>query len=121
MAHILVWFLKRIADSIWQPLDPIPRSGSGTSDPKQRPPSAQPVQDLVSRQEDSCYQVSEMGRVHAEMIRATVDATDFGGFDFEMLRVAALARARIVFALHRHERVLLYELLDRDAGELAPL
>ena len=90
MAHILVWFLKRIAASTWQPLDPISRSGSG-SDQKQRPPSAL-VQDLSAPQEDTCYQLSEMGKVHAEMVRPTLDAAEFGNFDFEMLRVAALAR-----------------------------
>ena len=33
-----------------------------------------------------------MGRVSAEMVRATVTATNWGGYDVEMLRIASLVR-----------------------------
>ena len=61
-----VWYQKKKAPPQWEPLHPIPRTATG-SDPKQRP-AAQKVQDLPLRQEDSCYQLAEMGRVSAEIV-----------------------------------------------------
>ena len=94
-AHILVWFQKRRQQDHWQPLRSVPRTVTGNA-PKQRLPrqvrSEVPHPDPPQRQEDSCYQLAEMGRVSAEMVRPTVTQVDFGGFDFEMLRIAALAR-----------------------------
>ena len=50
------------------------------------------MRDRVHPHEILSTEITLLARVHAEMIRPTVDASDFGGFDFEMLRVGSLAR-----------------------------
>ena len=128
-AHILVWFRKRKPRPNWQALPPNPRTVRGhgpkqqslSSSPAQmRPPQQQPQQ----LQHDSCYQLSEMGRVSAEMVRPTVAPGDFGGYDVEMLRVAALARTMLIRLKYLHicspdyclkERELFHRLLARLA------
>ena len=47
-------------------------------------------------QYDSCYQLNEMGRVSAEMVRPIVTPRDFGGYDIESLRIGALSRTILI-------------------------
>lgn len=102
-SHILVWFRKRKPRPDWQALPPNPRTVSGNG-PKQRPlgSPAPPQQQPQRVQHDSCYQLAEMGRVSAEMVRPTVTPGDFGGYDVEMLRMAALARTMLIRLKYLH-------------------
>ena len=43
-----------------------------------------------------------MGRVSPEMVRPTVTPGDFGGYDVEMLRVAALERTMLIRLKYLH-------------------
>ena len=94
-SHTLVWFRKRRPHDNWTALPCVERVVTG-SGPKQRrnesggsgvPPSQQ-----HRLQYDSCYQLNEMGRVSAEMVRPIVTPRDFGGYDIESLRIGSLAR-----------------------------
>ena len=54
-----------------------------------------------------------MGKVSAEMIRPTVTYGDFGGYDVETLRIAALARTTQIRAGYLHSCTPKYCLKDR--------
>ena len=84
-----------------QALPPIPRTVKGNG-PKQRPLGSPQLQAPQKIQHDSCYQLAEMGRVSAEMPRPTVTPGDWGGFDVEMLRIAALARTILIRLKYLH-------------------
>ena len=86
------------------------RSKPVKSPAQMRPPQQQPQQ----LQHDSCYQLSEMGRVSAEMVRPTVAPGDFGGYDVEMLRVAALARTMLIRLKYLHICSPVYCLKERE-------
>ena len=47
-------------------------------------------------QYDSCYQLNEMGRVSAEMVRPIVTPRNFGNYDIESLRIGGLARTILI-------------------------
>ena len=51
-------------------------------------------------QYDSCYQLAEMGRVSAEMVRPIVTPRNFGGYDIESLRIGSLARTILIRLKH---------------------
>ena len=90
-AHILVFFRKRKKPENYEPNPPIPRVVP-TSNPKQRPRDSQ-VLPQKERQEDNVYQEAHVGQIIAEMVRPDVSGADWGGYDCEKLRIAALARA----------------------------
>ena len=102
-AHILVWLRKRKAHDDWQALPPVPRVVKGKS-LKQRPLGSLPQQAPQKIQHDSCYQLAEMGRVSAEMPRPTVTPApgDWGGYDVDMLRIAALSRTILIRLKYLH-------------------
>ena len=98
-SHILVWFRKRRPHDNWTALPCVERVVSG-SGPKQRRHesggSGLPPLHQHRLQYDSSYQLNEMGRVSAEMVRPIVTPRDFGGYDIESLRIAALARTILI-------------------------
>ena len=110
--HILAWFKRMKEPKGWQPLPPVPRTAPGMK-PTQRSFS-QVVPELPEKQEDSCYQLAEMGRVSAEMVRPTVTPGDFGGFDFETFRFAAFVRTKQIRSCYLHVCTPKYCLKDRS-------
>ena len=54
-----------------------------------------------------------MGRVSAEMVRPTVTAQNFGGYDVDMLRIASLARMIQIRCGYLHSCSPTYCLKDR--------
>ena len=76
-------------------------------------PAAQVVDELQVKQEDSCYHMAEMGRVTAEMVRPTVTPGDFGGYDFETFRIAALVRTKQIRSGYLHNCTPKYCLKER--------
>ena len=113
-AHILVWLRKRKQHDHWQALPPVPRTVKG-SGPKQRPLSSPQMQSPHKIQHDSCYHLAEMARVSAEMPRPTVTPGDWGGFDADMLRIAALARTILIRLKYLHICSPAYCLKDRSS------
>ena len=71
---------------------------------------------LETYQEDSLYQMAEVARVSGEMPRADVTSGDvkFGGYDYDSLRVAGLARAVLVRLGYCHTCSPNYCLLNRS-------
>ncbi len=53
----------------------------------------QVVEPLQQRHEDSVYQLHEVARVRAEMVRPNVAGPKWGGYTCDLLRIAGLARA----------------------------
>ena len=108
-SHCLCWFQKRDPElrraedgSPYNKLPYIQRSAPGT-DPKQRP-RAQVVEKLneVNYQEDNMYHDAEVARIVTEMVRPFVRGDDWGGFGYQQLRVAGLARDNPNAALFAH-------------------
>ena len=84
------------------------------SDPKQRPRDSQaPLQ--TERQEDNVYQANQVGQITAEMVRPDVSGKNWGGFDHEQLRIAALARAIQSRLPYLHHCNAVYCLQDRPS------
>ena len=98
-SHILCWFYRRQPEcqrdnqnKRWERLDYIKRSAPGTQ-PKQRPRAqVVPKLDKESYQEDNMYHCTEVGRIVTEMVRPFVKGEKFGGFGWQQLRIAGLAR-----------------------------
>ena len=76
-AHILIWFRPRKHPPLYKALEPVPRSAPG-SDIRQRMKD-QVVEPLQQRHEDSVYQLHEVARVRAEMVRPNVAGPKWGG------------------------------------------
>ena len=90
-AHILTWFQRRQEPDGYTPLGAVERTVQGDH-PKQRD-RRQIVEPIRPYQEDNLYHRAKIGRVMTEMVRPQVcNAPDYGGFDFESLRIAGLAR-----------------------------
>ena len=91
-AHILMWFLRRVPDVGRTPIHYIPRTAPGTQS-RQRP-RAQVVEALSESnyKEDEMYHHAYVGRVVTEMVRPSVPGSEYGGFNYEKLRIAGLAR-----------------------------
>ena len=92
-AHVLVWLRRRELEAGWTALEPVPKCSNSTAQ-KQRPRD-QTVLDLQEDafQEDNIYQLGNVARVLAEMVRPNVSGFDWGGYDVAKLRVAGLARS----------------------------
>ena len=114
-SHILVWFRKRRPHDNWTALPCVERVVTG-SGPKQRRNesggSGLPPPHQHRLQYDSCYQLAEMGRVSAEMVRPIVTPRDFGGYDIESLRIGALARNILIRLRYLHVCSPVYCLKD---------
>ena len=115
-AHILVFFKPREKRPDYQPNPPIARVVPG-NDPKQRPRDSQ-VQAQTERQEDNVYQAAHVGQITAEMVRPDVAGKNWGGFDNEQLRIAALARAIQSRLPYLHHCNAVYCLKDRPSCRL---
>jgi hypothetical protein len=93
-AHILCWFERRQQPPGYHALPPVERRLPGT-DNRQRPQS-QEVNELTNYKEDNLYHVARVGRIQTEMARpyvhGIVDRRRYGGWDYERLRIAGLAR-----------------------------
>ena len=91
-AHILVWLLRRVPNVGRTPIHYIPRTAPGTQS-RQRP-RAQVVEALSESnyKEDEIYHHAYVGRVVTEMVRPHVPGPEHGGFNYEKLRIAGLAR-----------------------------
>ena len=76
--------------------------------------SSQVVPGLSHKQEDSCYQFAEMGKVSAEMVRPTVTHGDWGGYDFETFRFAAFMRTKLIRSRYLHTCTPKYCLKERS-------
>ncbi len=113
-AHILAWFKLRCQHPNWERLPPVDKRSPGV-DAKQRPMN-QPVPKLGVYQEDSLYQLAEIGRVSGEMPRANVSSSvvKFGGYDCDSLRVAGLARSVLIRLGYCHTCSPNYCLLNRS-------
>jgi|AACY02.8.fsa_nt_gi hypothetical protein len=101
-AHILCWYklrdakerderLAREGKDPYLSLKPVTRTAPGTK-PCQRP-SSQRVEAVSPYQEDDIYHRAHVGRVNAEMVRPDVSGPSFGGYKYETLRIAGLARS----------------------------
>ena len=115
-AHVLVWLKRKRAPPGWEPLQPVPKLGNATCQ-RQRP-STQVVQPLrpEEAQEDTLYQLSEAGRVSAEMARPDVSGPSWGGYaDVSRLRIGALARSIQYRVPYLHSCTPAYCLKDRCA------
>ena len=115
-AHVLVWLKRKRAPPGWEPLQPVPKLGNSTCQ-KQRP-STQTVPALKPEeaQEDTLYQLSEAGRVSAEMVRPDVSGPSWGGYaDVSKLRIAALARSIQYRIPYLHSCTPAYCLKDRSS------
>lgn len=102
-AHILCWFERRQPSAKYTPIEPVKRRFPGTEN-RQRPQS-QEVKKLTTYQEDHVYQAAQLGRIITEMVRPSVkgivDRRRYGGWDYERLRIAGLARSiQTKMALH---------------------
>ena len=115
-AHVLVWLRRKRAPPGWEPLQPVPKLGNATCQ-RQRP-STQVIQPLKPEegQEDTLYQLSEAGRVTAEMARPDVSGPSWGGYaDVSRLRIAALARSIQYRIPYLHSCTPAYCLKDRSS------
>jgi len=123
-AHILVWFHRRDpqeqADELkaqgkepYKALPPREKSNKNAG-PKQRPRS-ETVADVAERdyQEDNMYHNAEMARVETEMIRPYVAGEAWGGYGWQHLRIAGLARV-IQTRLYLHRCSTAYCLKNRS-------
>jgi hypothetical protein len=93
-SHIGEWWRKRPASADYELIPPVPRSVQGDA-PKQRATNSKAIK-LETYQEDALYYSAHIARIVAEMVRPDVstlpDGTVYGGFDFERLVIAGLAR-----------------------------
>ena len=90
-AHILCWFKRRKKKENFRPIPVIERTAPGV-EPRQRP-LGQIVKPLKENQEDTVYQHAHVGPIMGEMVRPDVLGEGWGGYDYEKLRIAGLARA----------------------------
>ena len=116
-AHILVWFKRRRRPKDWTALPPIEAKKKG-ADPKQRSLTDKIIDRLGDDefQEDSIYQLAEIGRISGEMPRpnvANADGLSWGGFDCGTLRVAGLCRSVLIKLNYHHVCTPAYCLLNR--------
>ena len=117
-AHILVWFKRRRRPNGWKALPPIEAKKKG-ADPKQRSLTEKLIDPLQGNefQEDSIYQLAEIGRISGEMPRPNVahgDGLRWGGFDCGTLRVAGLCRSVLIKLNYHHVCTPAYCLLNRS-------
>ena len=112
--HCLVWFLRRVFDSTRDPIAAIQRTLPG-SKPAQRP-RGQIVEALSpsNYKEDEMYIRAHCGRVTAEMVRPSVPGPTYGGFTYEKLRIAGLAR-HIQTRMYLHSCSPVYCLKNRSS------
>ena len=112
-SHILCWFKRRRRPRNWEPLPAIPATRKG-AEPKQRPLTDR-LTPLEADEEDSVYQLSELARISAEMPRPDVssESVKWGGFDWDTLRIAGLARAVLIKLGYLHVCSPAYCLLNR--------
>ena len=110
-AHILCWFKPREKRKDFKPIPVIERTAPGV-EPRQRPLD-QKVVPLKAHQADTVYQTAHVGPITAEMVRPDVRGADWGGFDFEKLRIAGLARAIQTRLPYLHHCSSLYCLKNR--------
>ena len=91
---MICWFERRKTLPGYATLGVVPRHTLGT-DNRQRPQS-QEVVDLKEYQEDNMYHSAHVARIQTEMarpsVRGVVDKKHYGGWDYERLRIAGLAR-----------------------------
>ena len=123
-AHILVWFHKRDAEkqaeelkaqgkAPYKPLEPFEKPNRNTR-PMQRPRSAHvPEKSEDDYQEDNMYHQAEMARVETEMVRPFVAGPAWGGYGWQHLRIAGLARI-IQTRLYLHSCTTTYCLKNRS-------
>ena len=116
-AHILVWFKRRRKPKGWNALRPIQAKKKG-ADPKQRSLTDKFIDRLEDDefQEDSIYQLAEVGRISGEMPRpnvANADGLSWGGFNCGTLRVAGLCRSILIKLNYHHVCTPAYCLLNR--------
>ena len=113
-SHVLVWFRQKLRPTNWEPLPPVDKRSPGV-DAKQRPLN-QTVPKLDTFQEDSLYQLAHLGRISGEMPRADVSsaAVKWGGYTFDSLRVAGLARSVLIKLGYCHSCTPHYCLLNRS-------
>ena len=115
-AHILAWHQPRELHADFQPLASVPRLAAGVEQ-KQRPRN-QIVEPLAEKQEDSVYHYAHIARVSAEMPRPCVAGASYGGFGWEELRIAGLARSVLARLPYLHCCSPAYCLKDRAACRL---
>jgi len=115
-AHILVWFQTRAQEMFegWLKLNAIDRATAPSAGLRQRPRDQQ-VEKLGRKmyQEDNMYHKAKVARVVAEMARPFVSGDNWGGFGYEQLRIARLARA-IQTRLYLHRCTPKYCLQNRS-------
>ena len=116
-AHILAWFHARRRPACHTDLEPIHRETKVGTESRQRP-RTHVVPELREHQEDNVYHYAEVGRISTEMCRphvtGTVGGDPFGGFNYEKLRIAGVARA-IQTRLALHSCTLRYCLEGRSS------
>ena len=112
--HCLVWFLRCVLDLTRKPIEAIPRTLPG-SKPSQRP-RGQVVEALTSSnyKEDEMYVRAHVARVTAEMVRPSVQGPRHGGFSYDKLRIAGLAR-HIQTRMYLHACSPVYCLKNRNS------
>ena len=115
-AHTLVWFESRAAeiDVGWKKLGAVERASAHSVGLRQRPRD-QAVEQLKGPkyQEDNMYHKAKVARVVAEMARPFVRGARWGGYGYEHLRIAKLARA-IQTRLYLHNCSTKYCLQNRS-------
>ena len=115
-AHTLVWFESRAAeiDVGWKKLDAIERASAHSVGLRQRPrdQTVAPLEGPMY-QEDNMYHKAKVARVVAEMARPFVRGARWGGYGYEHLRIAKLARA-IQTRLYLHNCSTKYCLQNRS-------
>jgi hypothetical protein len=112
-AHILLWFRLRKKPDKYKPVAPVKRTAPG-SEPRQRP-VGQTVEPLNAKQHDHVYHQAHVGKITGEMVRPDVAGDNWGGYTFEMLRIAGLARAVQTRLPYLHSCTPLYCLKNRSA------
>ena len=123
-AHILVWFhprdqgkqseqLKAQGKGPYKPLAPYSNESKHAA-PKQRPRSVH-VPDIEEGkyQEDNMYHQAEMARIETEMVRPFVEGPAWGGYGWQHLRIAGLARI-LQSKLYLHKCSTAYCLKNRS-------
>jgi len=105
-SHTLCWFTRKLRPRNWEPVPPISATRQGVT-AKQRSITAKPLLKLTTDefQEDSLYQLSEIARISGEMPRPDVSTTSsvkWGGYDWDSLRIAGLARGVLTKLNYMH-------------------
>jgi hypothetical protein len=118
-SHTLCWFKRKLRPRNWGPLPPISATRQGAT-AKQRSITTKPLLKLTTDefQEDSLYQLSEIARISGEMPRPDVSTTSsvkWGGYDWDSLRIAGLARGVLTKLNYMHVCTPAYCLLNRSS------